>query len=148
MALKSNFYDEIFMHEKKWLEMIDRKLLNAIYCNLTLRPFYEETLTKIGVEYNETRNPILWEISVAIKDMLEQLRNMQIQYEASRIVDVTILRPFFLVNKMNNNSNQEQNKDVQLSYLLDQKSRLENEIREAKDNYVSEIPDYVEDDLP
>ena len=40
MALKNNFYEEIFLKEQEWISMINNNLLNSIYCSLVLKPFY------------------------------------------------------------------------------------------------------------
>ena len=40
MALRQDFYTEIFEQEKKWIELINSKLLNSVYCKYILQPFY------------------------------------------------------------------------------------------------------------
>ena len=42
MALRQDFYTEIFEQEKKWIELINSKLLNSIYCKYMWQLFYLE----------------------------------------------------------------------------------------------------------
>ena len=62
MALRSDFYNEIFSKEKKWMELINSGLMNPIYCNLELRPFYLEKKQEIEEEYKVTNNQMLSQV--------------------------------------------------------------------------------------
>ena len=42
MPLSNAFYIEVFAKEQKWIELIDKGLLNSISCMYELKPFYLE----------------------------------------------------------------------------------------------------------
>ena len=63
MALGENFYNEIFEREQKWIESINSNLLNSVYCNLVLKPFYIEKRKELKEEYNKTNNEIIKQIT-------------------------------------------------------------------------------------
>jgi len=146
MALKNDFYEEIFINEKKWIEMIDKNLLNNIFCNLELRPFYLKKKDEIKKEYELNNNPILGQILSIIDNIINKLDEFEIQYKNLRYVNIKELLPLFLTSQMNNNSKKEEKKEV-IEDLKNEKKLLEEEIinynRKEK-----ELEDYVYDDFP
>ena len=74
MALKNDFYTEIFNNEKRWVELINRNLLNSIYCNLVLKPFYLQKKSELELEYNLTKNRIIGQIILIIENIINQIR--------------------------------------------------------------------------
>ena len=62
MALAKNFYKEIFEQEQKWTDLINLNLLNSVYCNLTLKPFYIQKRMELKEEYAKTNNEIIKQI--------------------------------------------------------------------------------------
>lgn len=108
MALKNDFYSEIFNNEKKWTELINQNLLNSIYCNLTLKPFYLKKRNEIMEEYTLTNNQILNEVLFIIENILRKIEYFTVQYNNSKEVDIKELLPLFLINQMSN-TNQKEN---------------------------------------
>ena len=146
MALKNNFYEEIFKNERKWIEMIDRNLLNPIFCNFELKPFYVKKREEIKSEYEITGNHILEELIYIIDGIIEALDECQFTYENSRFVDIRKLLPLFVTSQMNNNTTKKDSKKT-LEELRKKKEFLMNEIRSYKKEQ-KEAEDYLYDDFP
>ena len=146
MALKSDFYEEIFTNEKKWIEMINKNLLNNIYCNLELKPFYTQKREDIRKEYESTNNPILGQILTIMNGIVNRLEEFEYQYKALRYVDVKTILPLFLTSQMNNNSDRKVKED-KIEDLREEKKYLEKEIQNYKRSS-KEIEDYVYDEFP
>ena len=143
MALKSNFYNEIFTNEEKWIELINKNLLNSIYCNLALRPFYVQKRNDVEIEYKVTNNQILGQILLIIDDIVAQIDYFNEQYKNSKYVDIKSLLPLFLTNQMNN-IGQKDSKD-KLEMLKQQKQALEKEILKYS-NFDGYMYDEFDDD--
>lgn len=145
MALKVNFYNEIFENEQKWIELINKNLLNSIYCKLALKPFYIKKRNEIAEEYKTTDNQILRQILSTIDNIIIKIDEFNDKYESSEIVDIKELLPLFLTNQMNND-NQKENESIEL--LKKKRQILEDEIR----SYINDKPivdnDYLYDDFP
>lgn len=103
MALKVNFYGEIFSQEQKWIELINAGLLNSIYCNLTLKPFYEKKQKEIEKLFGIADNKILEQIHNIIGSILAKLNDFDVKYRNMETADIKELIPLFLVSKMGNN---------------------------------------------
>ena len=146
MALKMNFYNEIFENEQKWEELINKNLLNSIYCSLVLKPFYTKKRVELENEYNASNNQMIKQILSVIDSILFKIEEFKSLYENSKSVDIKELLPLFLSNQMSND-NQKENKDS-LELLKEKKRILEDKIRlYARENPI-EYPDYVYDDFP
>lgn len=102
MALKSDFYNEIFKKEQMWIDLINEELLNSIYCNLTLKPFYMQKKQELEQEYNATNNPIIGEIIPIIDNILQKISLFNEQYRSSKQVNINEMLPLFLTSQMNN----------------------------------------------
>lgn len=103
MALKVNFYGEIFSQEQKWIELINAGLLNSIYCNLTLKPFYEKKREELERLFGSADNKILQQILNIIDAILAKLNDFDVRYRNMESADIKELIPLFLVSKMGNN---------------------------------------------
>lgn len=104
MESEINFYNEIFVNEQKWQELIDRNLLNSIYCKLTLKPFYIEKRQKIENMYNRTQNEILNGFLQKIDDIIEKVDEFDKKYEDLKPLDISELKPLLLINQIGYNS--------------------------------------------
>lgn len=102
MALKDNFYNEIFEKEQKWIELINLNLLNSIYCNLTLKPFYLDKKSELEREYNKVNNEIMRQIISIINNIINKIDIYNMQYKNNEFVDIKSLIPLFLMTQMNN----------------------------------------------
>ena len=69
MALKNNFYDEIFEEEKKWIDLINSNLLNSIYFKHELKPY---TTTTTIITTTNTLNVALTKADVWIVDYTQE----------------------------------------------------------------------------
>ena len=103
MALKFNFYSEIFLQEEKWIELINAGLLNSVYCNLVLKPFYEKKRMEIQLIDNQ-ENKILEQILNSIDEILIKFEEFNTRYRNMELVDIKEILPLFLSNKMSNNA--------------------------------------------
>ena len=95
MALKSNFYDEIFKEEKNWIEMLDSNLLNVYYL-VELRNFYYERQIIVGREYNLSLNPVMKSIWVVLNNMVEKLDRIEADYKIGKRININELKNYFL----------------------------------------------------
>lgn len=145
MALKNNFYNEIFANEQKWIELINKNLLNSIYCNLALKPFYLKKRKEIEAEFEATNNQMLKQILSVIDSIINKIEEFNEQYENSKFVDIKTLLPLFLSNQMSN-SNQNENESIGL--LRKKKQILEDKIRSYINEKTSNENDYLYEDFP
>ncbi|MBQ2946443.1 MAG: hypothetical protein IJE04_01140 [Bacilli bacterium] len=145
MALKKDFYTEIFEKEQKWIELINTKLLNAIYCKFSLQPFYISKKKELEQEYFLTHNEIMGNVVSTLDLLISQLEVLYEQFRTGYTADANSLIPLFLITKM---SNSYKNENInEMSQLQIKKQKLEQEIRNAKQE-VSFQEDYVYDDFP
>lgn len=145
MALKDNFYNEITENEKKWIELIKDNLLNVIYCNLELKPFYIEKKKELEEEYIKTGNVIIGDTLGIIKSIVDKLEEFNNFYKESKFIDFKLLLPLFLTNQMNNSLQSQNTSDV--NRLDIRRQIIEDEIRKysAEKNFQD---DYLYDDFP
>lgn len=107
MALRNDFYTEIFTNEQRWIQLINKNLLNSIYCNLVLKPFYEEKKKELEQEYSLTENKIIGQIIMIMGNIINRIDLFNDQYNKSEKVNVCLILPLFLTNQMNNTNNLE-----------------------------------------
>lgn len=150
MALKKDFYTEIFEQEQKWIELINSKLLNSVYCKYSLQPFYLEKKRDLEQEYLLTKNEIIANIIEVINSIVEQIELFNEQFNSGHTVDVNSLLPLFLTTKMSNTSKKEENNSEvsqEITELQIRKQILENKIKNYDRNtFIND--DYVYDDFP
>ena len=149
MALKNNFYNEIFEKEQKWIELINSKLLNSIYCNLTLKPFYVEKKNQLKTEYDLNNNAIIGQILTLVDNIINQIDLLNSQYKKNMTVDIKSLLPLFITTQMSNTSRIEKSvsRNEEINRLQLEKEILENQIKNYSESS-TEIQDYVYDDFP
>jgi len=145
MALKNEFYSEIFINEQKWIELINSKLLNSVYLKHTLHPFYLEQKRSIKQEYFLTKNEYDRFIYI-IDSIIEHIELLYEQFNVGQIVDINSLIPFFLTSQINNTHRMTE-RTAQINELQIRKQLLQNEIRNF-DRTVVNDDDYVYDDFP
>lgn len=139
MALKSNFYDEIYEEEKKWIEMLDAKLLNVYYLS-ELRKFYYERQVIISDEYKLTLNPIMKSIWIELNNMVEKLNFIESEYKKEKRVNINELKNYFLINRLNNN--------IDIPIELRKDSENKKSIYELRNKVENEnLEDYIDDDF-
>lgn len=102
MALKNDFYDEIYREEKNWIEMLDAKLLNVYYLS-ELKKFYYERQIIVSYEYNLTLNPVMKSIWMVLDNIVQKLEFIESEYKKGKRVDIYELKNYFLINRLNNN---------------------------------------------
>ena len=132
---------DIFEKEEKWIELINKNLLNVIYCNLELKPFYKKKKIDIENEYKITKNSILEQVSSVIDEILLKFDLLDDQYRKSEFTDMKSLLPLFLINQMNNSN---QDKDSMMK-LIEQKESLEKEIEIIKEQKAKEEKYFYEE---
>lgn len=150
MALRQDFYTEIFEQEKKWIELINSKLLNSVYCKYILQPFYLDKKKELEQEYFLTQNDIIGNIIGIIDSIIGQTEVFNEQFISGEKVDINLLIPLFLTTKMTNTSKKEEEKSnisQEINELQIKKQLLENQIRYFDKN-VTPDNEYVYDDFP
>ena len=104
MALVKNFYDDIFKLENNLIILIKSNLLNIYYLNgkNSVRNFYYNKYQELLNEYNLTKNEFLLQFLVIIREIIERIDSLTLNYRMGNKVDFNELIPLFLSNKMNN----------------------------------------------
>lgn len=138
MALRNDFYMEIFANEKRWVGLINKNLLNSIYCNLVLKPFYQEKKKELGQEYSLTGNKIIEQIIIIIENIIKQIEIFNTQYNESEEINISLILPLFLTNQMNNTNNLENS-----MFSIDSKQS-----NKPLTVLKSDTEDYLYDDFP
>ena len=110
MALNRDFYNEIFVQEQKWSELINKGLLNSIYCNLELKPFYIKKRDEIEEVYVQNKNELLGYFLNIINKIIDKIEFFDEQYKSLKPVDIKPLKELFIINQMNNEKSIENNK--------------------------------------
>lgn len=111
MALKKGFYDEIFDSEEKWDSLIKSNLLNIIYCNLELKPFYLSKKEELVHEYEITNNAIIKQVLDIINNIISEIDVTYEKYNSGESVDINYLSSLFLINQMRNSEFETEKKD-------------------------------------
>ncbi len=127
MALKYDFYTEITENERKWISLINHDLLNVVYCNLVLKPFYLKKEKELESEYEITKSSIMGQILSTLRKIINKIDMFYVDYKNSKQSDIKSLLPLFLSSQMNNISKGETIDNT--DRLEIRKQILENEIR-------------------
>lgn len=150
MALKPDFYSEIFEQEKKWIDLIDSRLLNSIYCKYILQPFYLKKQKELEQEYHMTQNEIIGHMLNIVNPIIQQIEMFDKQFRAGEKIYISTLLPLFLTNQMSNSTKKEEEKSnpirEEITGLQIKKQLLESQIRNFDKEVLEE--DYVYDDFP
>lgn len=151
MALKPDFYSEILEQEKKWIELINSKLLNSIYCKYILQPFYLAKKRDLEEEFLLTQNKIIGYILEVIEPIILQIELFNDQFRTGEKVDISTLLPLFLTNQMSNSTTKEEEKNnpirEEITGLQIKKQLLESQLRNF-DRTDSSNEEYIYDDFP
>lgn len=151
MALKENFYTEIFEKEKYWLQLANNKLLNIYYINGKngIRDFYFNAKGELEQEYQQNGNQIIKGILDSINKIIEKIDFITLEHTKGKDIDSNSIVNLFLSNQMNNNLTSNKNTD-KISHLKSQIDLLKNmkystEILNESKNIDD---DYLYDDFP
>lgn len=152
MALKNEFYNEIFDQEQKWIEMINSNLLNTIYCKCTLKPFYAEKIKILENEYIVSKNKLIEQIIIIFKNIISQIEIIEERYQNNKKIDVKSLLPLFLTTQMYTTQTKKEtgdsNLNLELSRLQIRKRILENKIKSYNRQKKPIYDDYLYEDFP
>ena len=105
MALKKDFYIELFEKEENWIKMINNpkgNLLTSTYCKFELKPFYLEKIKELENEQKQGNNQIIQSLYFGICDILNKLNEFIEKFEESKRIDFKELLPLFCINIMRN----------------------------------------------
>ena len=110
MALKNDFYNEIFEKEEKWAELVNKNLLTSIYCKFELRPFYIQKRLELEQELEKINNDKIQEDIISSMytisgNIINKIDTFIEKYENCEFVDFNTLLPLLFINKMKNNNN-------------------------------------------
>lgn len=145
MALKNNFYEEIFSKEQEWIKLINNNLLNSVYCNLELKPFYVQKKQELLQEYNSA-NTIIVQILSVIDSIIEKINTFDQEYRNFQMVDIKSLLPLFLTNQMSNTSQKKSSGSEDINDLKIKKQILQQLINDYNEKQRNNDVDYLEDD--
>ena len=152
MALKNEFYNEIFDQEQKWIETINSNLLNNIYCKCTLKPFYAEKIKILENEYIVSKNKLIEQIIIIFKNIISQIEIIEERYQNNKKIDVKSLLPLFLTTQMYTTQTKKEtgdsNLNLELSRLQIRKKILENKIKSYNRQKKQIYDDYLYEDFP
>ena len=149
--IKREFYNEIFEKEKEWEQRIEKNLLNIVYCNLSLKPFYQEKKQILEDEIKFGGNQIIKQIIQIMENLIKHIDILNEQYRNSKPLDVQTLLPLFLTSQMNNFGYEKKVTNNSEKSELDRlrlKKQIMNQIIFNSSNTNSEEPDYVYEDFP
>lgn len=147
MALENNFYQEIHIKEQKWIELIEKNLLNIYYFEAELLPFYTKKVKELTYEYNLTNNSILGEIIQILNNIIKRIEELGNAYRSGLVIDTTTLVPLFLTSNFNNNIKKENTDDLQKLYIRKQVLNAIKDHYSLKNNKKTD-DDYLYDDFP
>lgn len=102
MALRDNFYDEIFKREKDWTFMAKNNLLNIYYLNGQngIKSFYVNVRNELSKIPNPT--PIITNILNMVNNIIIEIENINDNYNNSGYTDMGELVNLFIYNQMYN----------------------------------------------
>ena len=145
MALSMNIYNEILDNESRWIDSI--QLLNSIYCNLELKPFYEKKKEELELEYKETNNVILGEFIKIIDNIIKKIESFNEAYNNSIKINIKSLLPYFFTYQLNQKMTEDNlNNDLNdLEKLEIKKQMLQSEISDYRVN--QDLSDDILDDF-
>lgn len=137
MALKQNFYDEIYDKEQMWINMINSNLLNIYYLP-ELRDFYVGKQERLNYEYELTGNDLIRSISYSLNNIVVKLDYFIDEDKKGNIINLKELLDLFLTNKLNNN----------VSYVNSNVSQNNKNLYELRNKVINEgSEDYLDDDF-
>lgn len=124
MALKQNFYEEIYDEERNWIELLDSNLINVYYLPV-LKQFYYERQVRLSYEYELTLNPIIKSMSNLLNNIIVKIDYIIEEDQKGIPVNIVELKNYFLINQLNNNIISNEQRPIQENigiYALRKKS--------------------------
>lgn len=105
MALKRDFYEEIFKKEIYWTELAPKNLINIYYINGRdgIKDFYKQKREELQKEYQINQSEVLKLFLNMINEIILEIDSLTKNYENGITIDITALINLFLINQMNNN---------------------------------------------
>ena len=110
MALKQDFYGEIFKNEEYWPELANEKLLNVYYL-AKLKDFYISKKEDLERESKSSNNTIILNFLQIINSIINQIDLVTNEYRQGKNIDINSITKLFLSNQMKN-SNIENDTDM------------------------------------
>ncbi len=99
--------NEILKKEETWTKLINENLLNIVYCNLELRPFYLKKLQELNEQYNSVYDvefkKIIRILIGFVEQIIKKLDSLNEQYKNLNIVDIKSLVPSFILSRSKSN---------------------------------------------
>ena len=137
MALKENFYEEIYEEERNWSDMIDMNLLNVYYL-VELKKFYYDRQVRLNYEYELTFNPIIKSMLYLLNNVLIKIDYIINEDKLNNPINIKELKNYFLINQLNNN----------ISYVAYEEIPIDKGIYNLRQKCVNEdLDDYIDDDF-
>lgn len=104
MAIRNNFYDEIFEKEKYWTELSEKGLLNIYYINSDdgILNFYNKVLSELLESKKQKENELLNEIVKSVLTIITKINIITAEFQEGKQISINELPNLFLINKMNN----------------------------------------------
>lgn len=102
MELNADFYTELFEKEASWTEMIEDKLLNIYYINGDdgITELYKKKYEVLVNAYKKSNNEKLLFFVNMIKDILDEINRLTLEYNSGKDIDLTKLSSLFIINQI------------------------------------------------
>ena len=141
MALKLDFYQEIFEREQTWISSLESDLLNPYYLP-EIKRFYSQKLEIINYELKSTGNDLIRSVCLVLKKIIKKIDYFIDEDRNENLINFMELNDLFLTNRITNNLSYVSN--INLSEISSNKKNLY-ELRKQVINSDSE--DYLDDDF-
>ena len=102
MELNANFYVELFEKEASWSEMIESNLLNVYYINGEdgITELYKKKYEVLVNEYKKSNNEKLLFFINMIKDILDEINRLTLEYNSGKDIGFETLSNLFIINQI------------------------------------------------
>ena len=104
MALKQDFYSDIFLKEEYWTEIAKENLLNIYYLD-NLKEFYLDKKNELEKELELSNNTLIKSFLNMIQNIISQIDIVTDDYKSGKNININSVIKLFLSNQMNNNFN-------------------------------------------
>lgn len=137
MSLSNSFYIEVFTKEKRWIELINKNLLNSIYCYHELKPYYLNKREEL-ISNPNSENKIISGIVESINLILRKIEEFNAKFRNNEPYNIKELLPLFLTTQMGVKEKTNEKMDN-----LKLKEQVLNSLTQK-----NEMDDYLYDDFP
>ena len=151
MALKQDFYSDIFLKEEYWTEIAKENLLNIYYLD-NLKEFYLDKKNELEKELELSNNTLIKSFLNMIQNIISQIDIVTDDYKSGKNININSVIKLFLSNQMNNNFNytnvDEQSESSNIPALQAKIAVLQALRKDLESTKNKVDDDYLYDDFP